>query len=181
MVNVPVGAAGIVLSYVLLHESRDFSTFRRLDLLGAGTVTAGLVLLVLGLTRIEEAGFGSPPTLAALGFALAFFGAFVFVERRAAPLVPLGLFCLRGLVVAALVAFALTATTAPVSVLVTLYLQNTLGYSASFAGLAGLPFSLCVIAGSVLGGRIAGRIGGRATMSLLMAQSAEKHPYRPVL
>ncbi len=72
---------------------------------------------------------------------------------------------MRKLVGAALVAFALTAATAPVGVLVTLYLQNTLGYSASFAGLAGLPFSLCVIAGSVLGGRIAGRIGSRATMS----------------
>ena len=169
-VNVPVGVAGIALSYVLLPESRDSSASRGLDLLGAGAVTAGLVLLVLGLTRIEEAGLGSPPTLATLGLAVALFGSFVFVERRAAdPLVPLGLFRLRGLVGAALVAFALTAATAPVSVLVTLYLQNTLGYSASFAGLTGLPFSLCVIAGSVVGGRIAGRRGGRATMSLGLA------------
>ncbi len=166
-VNVPVGVAGIALSYVLLPESRDPSASRRIDLLGAGTVTAGLVLLVLGLTRIEGVGVGSPATLATLGFAAALFGAFLLVERRVAdPLVPLGLFRLRGLVGSALVAFALTAATAPVSVLVTLYLQNTLGYSASFAGLAGLPFSICVIAGSVLGGRIAGRIGGRATMSL---------------
>jgi EmrB/QacA subfamily drug resistance transporter len=165
-VNVPVGAVGIALSPLLLPESRDPAASRRLDLLGAGTVTSGLVLLVLGLTRTEEAGFGSPITLATLGFAAAFFGAFVFVERRAAaPLVPLRLFRLRGLVGAALVAFALTAATAPVSVLVTLYLQNTLGYSASFAGLAGLPFSLCVIAGSMLGGRISERVGGRVTMS----------------
>ena len=169
-VNVPVGAVGVALSYVLLPESRDPSASRRLDLLGAGTVTAGLVLLVLGLTRIEEAGFDSFPTLATLGSAAAFLASFVFVERRvAAPLVPLGLFRLRGLVGAALVAFALTAATAPVGVLVTLYLQNTLGYPASFAGLAGLPFSLCVIAGSVLGGRIAGRLGGRATMALGLA------------
>ncbi|MCA1715816.1 MAG: MFS transporter [Actinobacteria bacterium] len=139
--NVPLGVAGIALSYVLLPESRDSSTSPGLDLLGA--VTA---------------------------FAAAFFGAFVFVERRVAhPLVPLRLFRLRELVGAALVAFALTAATAPVSVLVTLYLQNTLGYSASFAGLTGLPFSLCVIAGSVLGGRIAGRMGGRVTMSLGLA------------
>lgn len=90
----------------------------------------------------------------------------MFVERRAAdPLVPLKLFRLRELVGAALVAFALTAATAPVGVLVTLYLQNTLGYSASIAGLAGLPFSFCVIAGSMLGGRISERIGGKATMS----------------
>jgi EmrB/QacA subfamily drug resistance transporter len=169
-VNVPVGAAGIALSQVLLPESRDPAASRRLDLLGAGTVTSGLVLLVLALTRTEEAGFGSPITLATLGFAAALFGAFVFVERRAAdPLVPLRLFRLRGLVGAALVAFAITAATAPVGVLVTLYLQNTLGYPASFAGLAGLPFSLCVIAGSMLGGRISGRIGGRVTMSLGLA------------
>src|ERR687889_730133 len=175
-VNVPVGASGIALSHVLLPESRDPAASRRLDLLGAGTVTSGLVLLVLALTRTEEAGFGSPITLATLGFAAALFGAFVFVERRAAdPLVPLRLFRLRGLVGAALVAFALTAATAPVGVLVTLYLQNTLGYSASIAGLAGLPFSLCVIAGSMVGGRISGRIGGRATMSmglLVVAASA---------
>jgi EmrB/QacA subfamily drug resistance transporter len=169
-VNLPVGAAGITLSYVLLPESRDPTASRGLDLLGAGTVTSGLVLLVLGLTRMEEVGFGSPPTLATLGLAAALFGAFVLVERRAAdPLVPLRLFRLRGLVGAALVAFALTAATAPVGVLVTLYLQDTLGYSASVAGLAGLPFSLCVIFGSTLGGRIAGLLGGRATMSLGLA------------
>ena len=169
-VNVPVGVAGILLSYVLFPESRDLSASRGLDLLGASTVTAGLVLLVLGLTRIEEAGLGSPPTLATLGLAAASFVVFVFVERRVAdPLVPLGLFRLRGLVGAALVAFALTAATAPVSVLVTLYLQDALGYSASFAGLAGLPLSLCVIAGSVLGARISGRVGGRATMALGLA------------
>jgi MFS family permease len=81
----------------------------------------------------------------------------------------LRLFRLRGLVGAALVAFALTASTAPVGVLVTLYLQGTLGYSASVAGLAGLPFSLCVIVGCALGGRIAGLLGGRATMSLGLA------------
>ena len=166
-VNVPVGAAGIALSHALLPESRDPAASRRLDLLGAGTVTSGLVLLVLGLTRTEEAGFGSPSTLMTLGLSAAFFGAFVLVERRATdPLVPLKLFRLDGLVGAALVAFALTAATAPVGVLVTLYLQNTLGYSASIAGLAGLPFSLCVIAGSMVGGRISERIGGRLTMSL---------------
>ena len=169
-VNVPVGVVGIALSYVLLPESRDTSASRGLDFLGAGTVTGGLVLLVLGLTRTEEAGFGSPTTLATLGAAAACLGAFVFVERRVAnPIVPLGLFRLRGLVGAALVACALTAATAPVGVLVTLYMQNTLGFSASIAGLTGLPFSLCVIAGSVLGGRIAGRIGGRTTMSLGLA------------
>ena len=175
-VNVPVGVAGVALSYVLIPEGRNPSTSRRPDLLGATTVTGALVLLVFGLTCAEEVGFGSPAALGTLALATSLFGAFVLVERRAVdPLIPLGVFRLPELVGAALVAFALTAATAPVSVLATLYLQNTLGYSPSFAGLAGLPFSLCVIAGATLGGRIAGRVGGRAVMSgglLVVATSA---------
>jgi EmrB/QacA subfamily drug resistance transporter len=172
-VNVPLGAAGIALSHVLLPESQDRAASGRLDFLGAVTVTSGLMLLVLGLTRSEEAGLGSPTTLATFGFAAAFLATFVFVECCAAhPLVPLRLFRLRELAGAALVAFTLTAATSPVGVLVTLYLQNTLGYSASFAGLTGLPFSLCVVAGSILGGRISERIGGRATMSSGLAMVA---------
>src|ERR671910_284460 len=76
-VNPPVGGGGISPSYVLLPESRDTTTFRGLDLLGAGTVTAGLVLLVLGLTRTEQAGFGSPPPLAAPRLGAAVFGGFL--------------------------------------------------------------------------------------------------------
>src|SRR4028118_690242 len=130
-VNVPVGVAGICLSYMLLPESRHLAASRGLDLLGAVTVTAGLVLLVLGLTRIEEAGLGSPTTLATLCLAAASFGAFVFVERRVAhPLFPLGLFRLRGLVGAALVAFALTAATAPGTGPVALPMQAAPGYAA---------------------------------------------------
>lgn len=172
-VNVPVGVAAIALSFVVLPESRDPRGTRRLDVLGAGTVTTGLVLLVLGLTRSETAGFRSISTLATLGSAVVVFGVFVWVERHVAdPLVPLELFRVRDLVGAALVAVALTAATAPVGVLVALYLQNTLGYSASLAGLIGLPFSICVIASSVLSGRLSRRIGGRATMSLGLAAVA---------
>jgi EmrB/QacA subfamily drug resistance transporter len=166
LVNIPVGAAGIVLSYSLLPEIRGTSASGRPDLLGAATVTTGLVLLVFGLTRAEEVGFGSPVALGTLLLATVFVGSFVIVERRVVdPLVPLGIFRLREFVGAGLVASALTAATAPVGVLATLYLQGVLDYSPSFAGLAGLPFSLSVVAGSVLGGRIAGRLGSRATMS----------------
>ena len=165
-VNVPVGVVGISLSYVLLPEFQDRSASRPPDLLGAATVTGALVLLVFGLTRAEEAGFGSPSTLGTLALAAALLAAFVVVERRVAePLVPLGILRSRGLVGAGLVAFALTAATAPVSVLATLYLQDTLGYSAAFGGLAGLPLSLCVVAGAAVGGRIVARVGGRAVMA----------------
>jgi len=165
-VNVPLGVVGVPLSYLLLPEFRDPSASRRPDVLGAATVTGALMLTVFGLTRAEEAGFGSPATLGALALAGALLAAFVAVERRVAePLVPPGVLRSRGLVGAALVAGTLTAATAPVGVLVALYLQGTLGYSPSFAGMAGLPFSLCVVAGAAFGGRISGRVGGRAVMA----------------
>ena len=166
-VNVPVGAAGVALSFVLLRADHGERASRRLDLPGAATVTAGLVLLVYGLTRAEEADPGSPLTLGALTLALVLLAAFVYVERSAAdPLVPLRVFRNRDLSGSALVAFANTATTAPVGVLAVLYLQEVLHYSPTTAGLLGLPFSLSVVAGSFLGSWLTGALGARRTMAL---------------
>jgi MFS family permease len=93
LINVPIGVLGIVLSFVLLGAGRGERAARRLDVWGAVTVTAGLFLLVYGLTRAEETGFGSPLTLAALALALFLLATFLFVERSVAdPLVPLRVF-----------------------------------------------------------------------------------------
>ena len=165
-INVPFGIAGIALSFALLEGDRGQEGSRRLDLLGATTVTAGLVFLVYGLTRAEEAGFGSPLTLGPLALAMVLIVTFVLVEREVAdPLVPPGLFRTRDLTGSAFVAFANTATTSPVGVLAVIYLQEVLDYSPTFAGLAGLPLSLSVIAGSFLGSRLTGRLGSRLTMT----------------
>jgi EmrB/QacA subfamily drug resistance transporter len=166
-VNVPVGAAGVALSFVLLEADRGERASRRLDLPGAVTVTAGLVLLVYGLTRAEGAGLGSPLTLGTLALALTLLAAFLFVERSVSdPLVPLRVFRTRDLSGSALVAFTNTATTSPVGVLVVLYLQEVLAYSPTLAGLLGLPLSLSVVAGSFLGSRLMGSLGARRTMTL---------------
>jgi EmrB/QacA subfamily drug resistance transporter len=166
-VNIPVGVAGIALSFVLLVADRGERASSRLDLTGAVTVTAGLVLLVYGLTRAEEAGFVSPLTLGALALALSLLVAFLFVERSASdPLVPLRIFRTRDLAGSALVAFANTATTSPVGVLAVVYLQEVLAYSPTLAGMLGLPFSLSVVAGSFLGSRLTGTLGARRTMAL---------------
>jgi EmrB/QacA subfamily drug resistance transporter len=166
LVNVPVGAAGVALSFVLLEADRGEPTARRLDLPGAVTVTAGLVLLVYGLTRAEGAGFGSPLTLGTVALALTLLAAFLFVERSVSdPLVPLRIFRVRDLTGSALVAFANTATTSPVGVLAVVYLQEVLAYSPTLAGLLGLPFSLSVVVGSFLGFRLVGRFGAGRTMT----------------
>jgi EmrB/QacA subfamily drug resistance transporter len=166
-VNVPIGVVGIALSFVLLGAGRGEGAARRLDVWGAVTVTAGLFLLVYGLTRAEEAGFGSPLTLAAVAFALILLTTFIFVERSVLdPLVPLRVFRSPDLSGSALVAFTNTATTSPVGIIAILYLQEVLAYSPTQAGLLGLPFSLSVVIGSFLGSRLTGSLGARRTMAL---------------
>ena len=166
-INVPLGVVSIGLSFVLLGAGRGERAARRLDAWGAVTVTAGLFLLVYGLTRAEEAGFGSPLTLASAALALGLLITFLLVERSLAdPLVPLGVFRSPDLSGSALVAFANTATTSSVGIIAILYLQQVLAYSPTQAGLLGLPLSLSVVVGSFLGTRLTGSIGARRTMAL---------------
>jgi hypothetical protein len=163
---VPFGVVGMALSFALLEGDLGVEGSRRLDLLGATTITAGLVVLVYGLTRAEDAGFASPLTLGSLALAVILILAFVLIERRQAdPLVPLGIFRTRDLTGSALAAFANTATTSPVGVLAVIYLQEVLAYSPTIAGLAGVPLSLSVVAGSFLGSRLTGGLGSRLTMT----------------
>lgn len=165
LVNVPIGVLGAALAPLILSESRDPAASRQLDMAGAVTVTGGLILLIYGFTRAEESGFGSYATLTTLALSAAFILAFLIIESRIEnPLVPLGVFRSRALVGASLVACTLTATTTSAGVLATIYLQRILGYSAALSGIAGLPFSLSVIAGAGIGSRLTGRIGARATM-----------------
>jgi EmrB/QacA subfamily drug resistance transporter len=164
-VNVPVGALGLALAPALLEESRDAAAPPRLDAAGAVSITAGLTLLVYGLTRAGEAGFVSTGTLGALFLSLALVIAFVLIEKRVEhPLAPLGALRSRRLVGANLVALALTAATTPPVFLCTLYVQRVLGYSPAEAGLVFPPLNLAVVAGSLIGPRLTGRIGARATM-----------------
>jgi len=166
-VNVPIGVLGVALTPVLLSESRDPSAPPRLDFWGAATVTAGLVLLVYGLTRAEESGFAATGVLAALTAALVLLGGFVAVEGRVRyPLVPLGVIRSRRLVGANLAALVLTAATTPPIFLCALYAQEVLGLPPERAGLLFAPVNLAVIGGSVLGPRIAGAVGERAAMVL---------------
>ncbi len=169
-INMPVGVASIVLSFVLLEPDRERGGPRRLDVPGAATVTAGLVLLVYGLTHAEEAGFGSPLTLGTLALALSLIATFIFVEQRSEnPLVPIRVFRQRDLSGSALVAFANTATTGSVGILAVIYLQEVLEYRPTLAGLLGLPFSLSAVAGSLLGSWLVGALGTRQTMALGLA------------
>jgi len=65
-VNVPVGVAVIAVSPWLLRESRADSSDRYFDVAGAATITAGLMLLVYGMTRATQHGWGTATTIGLL-------------------------------------------------------------------------------------------------------------------
>jgi len=139
VVNVPLCAVGALLAPRVLDESHGAG--RGLDLPGTLTITAGLALLVLGLTQL--------PT--ALPVAALLLAAFVVIERRAAdPILPGWAMRRPGFLRANGVALVLVATTTPAMFLAILYQQEELGRSALEAGLWCVPFNLAVIAGSML-------------------------------
>jgi MFS family permease len=167
LVNVPVGAVGLLLAPVLLAEGRITSA-ARLDLPGAVALTGAMGSLVYALSRVERGGPGAAGTWLALAAAVLLGVAFVVRERRAAnPLIPPDALRHRGLVGASLVAVLLTGVTTPVALFSVLYLQDVLGYPPALAGVTVAPISVAVVAGSLAGSRLigAGRLGADRTMA----------------
>lgn len=164
LVNVPVTAVILAAAPAVIADSRPADR-PRLDLPGAVTVTGGLLAVVYGLTHAGEAGWTEPVTLAALGAGAALLTAFWFVEQRAQkPLVPVRILRRPTVVwgnAAGLVAF-LTETS--LVFLLTLYLQEVLGYTPLATGLAFGVLGLGTVLGGTLGGRVIGRVGSRAAI-----------------
>lgn len=153
LVNVPLCIAAVALIPRFVAESRGPRT--ALDLAGAVTVTAGLSLVVLGLTLVESRGFDDPLALGAAGAGVAALAAFVLVERRAPhPILPAWALRRPGFLPATVTAAALTASTTSAMFLALLYQQDDMGRSALEAGLWSAPLNVAVIAGSFLGARV---------------------------
>src|ERR1700682_585489 len=164
-VNLPVGVAAIVLSFVYIHDLRP-GRQHGWDVPGILLSTAALFLIVFGLIEGQRynwgtvTGFISIPLILVLGVALLV--AFVVVERSAKePLVPLALFRDRNFAilnwVIATMAFGMFGLFLPL----TIYLQTILGLTAFQAGLAFAPMSLTSMVVAPNAGRLTDRIGGK--------------------
>jgi EmrB/QacA subfamily drug resistance transporter len=172
-INVPVGAAAIALSPLLLRESRAELAYRHFDVAGAVSITAGLMLFVYALTRATSDGWGTPSTLGLIAGSAALVLAFVANELRSkAPLLPLRLFRLRTLTAANVTMVVVGAVTFSEFFLLTLYLQDVLHYSAVESGVAFVAFALTVVVVSNIAQAVVGRIGVRATLTAGLVVSA---------
>ena len=161
LVNVPIGAAVIVFSLMLLPSTPGKGGGRDLDFSGALSITISLMLAIFAIVNGHEAGWISLRTLGALGAAAALLGVFVMIELRVrVPLIPLGMFRLRNLATANIVGVLWAAAMFAWFFLSALYLQLVLGYSPLQVGLGFLPTNLVMAACSLgISARIVIRFG----------------------
>jgi len=186
LVNFPIGVLVCVLSLRLLPGARPDAASGRLDLGGAVTVTASLMLAVYAIVNGNQAGWTSAQTLGLLAGAAALLGLFLGIEARvAAPLMPLGLFRLRNVATANVVGVLWAAAMFAWFFLSALYLQLVLGYKPLQVGLAFLPSNVIMGAFSVgLSAKLVMRFGirlplatglGLAAIGLLLFVRAPVH------
>jgi EmrB/QacA subfamily drug resistance transporter len=173
LVNLPIGVAVILFALRLLPVSAGFAATRRLDVAGAVTVTAALILAVYAIVNGNQAGWTSAQTLGLLGGAVVLLVAFLVLESRVdSPLVPLGLFRLRNVATSNVVGVLWAAAMFAWFFLSALYLQLVLGYSPLKVGLSFLPANLIMGAFSLgLSAKLVMRFGLRKPLAtgLLLA------------
>jgi EmrB/QacA subfamily drug resistance transporter len=134
-VNVPVGALALALAPRFVRESRSDREHSH-DVAGAVAITAGLALLVYGVSEAPSHGWSSAWTLSRLAVAVVLLGAFLVVESRAKdPLMPFRIFSVRTVAGANVAGLLLGAVVFANFFLLTLYVQQVLGWSALRTGL----------------------------------------------
>jgi EmrB/QacA subfamily drug resistance transporter len=161
LVNLPVGVLVYVLTVMLLPGDRTPASAGRLDIAGAVTVTASLMLAVYAIVNGNETGWGSRETIGLLVAAGALLAIFLAIEARvSAPLMPLGLFRLRNVSTANAVGVLMAGAMFGWFFLSALYLQLVLGYSPLEVGLAFLPATIVWgVASIALSDRLVMRFG----------------------
>jgi len=151
LVNLPVGVMVYVLSLRLLPTECGPAASGRVDVAGAITVTASLMLAVYAIINGNETGWGSGETLGLLGTSAALLAAFLVIEARiSSPLMPLGLFRNRNVSTANVLGMLMAAGLFAYFFFSALYLQLVLEYSPLEVGLAYLPGTVVWGASSLL-------------------------------
>jgi len=172
-VNVPVAAAALAMSLIVLRETPPSPAASSLDLPGVVTLSGSLFLLIWALIKGSSYGWGSPRALAFLGAAVLTGLAFVIRESRARqPLLPLRLFrsasLSAGTALIILLMFALYGGL----FFMTFFLENVHGLDPVAAGVHLLPLTAVLSIGSQVSGKVINRVGPRIPIIAGMLMSA---------
>ena len=172
-VNLPVGAAVLAATPLLLDESRASLEHRHFDFVGAASITSGLMVLVYAITRAGESGWSDAITIGLLAASAALVAAFIGIESRSpAPLLPLRIFQLRTLSAANATMATIGAVAFGQFFLMTLYLQEVLHYSAIKTGVAFIAITVTIAIVSNVGQALTTRLGVRRVLTAGMLLSA---------
>jgi EmrB/QacA subfamily drug resistance transporter len=168
-VNVPVGVLVFALALPFVPESRAELGHHRFDVAGAVTVTGGLALLVYAISKAPDVGWGSARTILLLLASIAILAVFVLIERRSsAPLVPFRIFRIRPVLGANVVGFLLGAVIFANFLVLTLYVQQILGWSAVKTGVTFLATAGTVVIWAGIAQALTTRYGPRPVITIGM-------------
>ena len=169
-VNVPIGILALALVPRFVRESRAEGMRRNFDAAGAVTVTAGLMLLVYALTQANSNGWASAATIGMLIGSAALIGVFLVIESRSRhPLVPLTFFKKRTPTGANIIGFGLGMMVFSMFFLLSLYMQDILGYSALETGVGYLAVALTAVLASGAAQAAVTKIGVKPALALGMS------------
>jgi EmrB/QacA subfamily drug resistance transporter len=167
-VNVPVGIASFILAPLLLKESRD-AHVKRFDVPGAVLVTGGLSLLVYAITQAGQDGWLATETLSYFAVSLAMLLGFIAWEvRHPEPLMRFGILRTKTISGANVAGFIMGTATFSLFLMLTLYMQQVLGYSPMKTGMAYLAVAGTAIFTSAIAAQLVTRIGVKPVLAIGM-------------
>ncbi len=172
-VNVPVGAAALLMSVLVLKETPPSPAARSFDVPGIAALSGALFLLIWGLIKGSAYGWGSARTLAFLGAAALLGLLFAVRESRARqPLLPLRLFRSASLSAGTVLVIMLMFALFGAMFFMTFYLENTHGLDPVAAGARLLPMTAMLIVGAPISGAVITRLGPRIPIVAGMVMAA---------
>jgi EmrB/QacA subfamily drug resistance transporter len=145
-INIPIVVVLIVAALLLFPGGRPAGERPEADLLGGLTGTLGLGALVYGIVSVDAHGLTGTETLTAFGVAAVMLPLFLYIESRATePLLPISMFRRRPVVAGSLGEFFTAGVMMPAFMILPIYMQSILGYTALETGLAYLPTTLAMM------------------------------------
>jgi EmrB/QacA subfamily drug resistance transporter len=164
-VNVPVGLATLALALRFVPESKAEDTEGGFDLVGATLVTSGLIVLTYAIVKAQDFGWASGRTLGLGAAAIVLLGLFAWTQTIFKhPLIKLSIFKKRTLTTANFVTLFLLSGMQAFFFFGSLYFQQIKGFNALESGLAFVPMTLGIIAGSVSSQKLMARFGVKAVL-----------------
>jgi EmrB/QacA subfamily drug resistance transporter len=161
-VNIPVTVGLLYATFRVVAPDTKTKGTKDFDLLGAFLGTGMMLLLIFTLVKAPDVGWGSARTIGGLAGTVALLLLFLVHERRHRnPLMPLSIFRIPGLAAADATQVIAMAGFYSMFFLITLYMQDVLGYSQLQAGSAYIPATLMVAVSAGIGSNLFVKVGTR--------------------